>query len=67
MIRTLNRVFFMHSMETESGEYGFYYIDFSNRPTPASFCLFSFFSSTNFTEKTVGFSGIQTQIVRVQR
>ena len=29
------------------------------------FCLFSFFSSRNCTEITVDFSGIQTQIVRV--
>ena len=33
---------------------------------PASFCLFPFFSYTNFTEKTVGFSGIRTRIVRVE-
>ena len=31
-------------------------------PTPASFCLFSLFSNTNFTEKT-GFSKIRTRIV----
>ena len=30
------------------------------------FCLFSFFSNTNFTEKTVGFSRIRTQIVGVE-
>ena len=29
-------------------------------------CLFSFFSNTNFTEKTVGFSGIQTWIIGVE-
>ena len=38
----------------------------NNGPTPASFCLFSFFSNTNFTEKTVGFSGIQTRIIGVE-
>ena len=37
-----------------------------NGPATASFCLFSFFSNTNFTEKTVGFSGIQTRIVGVE-
>ena len=41
-------------------------IIFLNGPTPATFCLFLFFSSTNFTEKTVCFSGIQTQIVGVE-
>ena len=30
------------------------------------FCSFSFVSNTNFTEKTVGFSRIQTWIVRVE-
>ena len=29
------------------------------------FCLFSFFSSTNFTEKTVDVSWIQTRIIGV--
>ena len=29
-------------------------------------CLFSFFSNTNFTETSVGFSGIRTRIVRVE-
>ena len=38
----------------------------NNGPTPASFCLFSFFSNTNFTEKTVGFSEIRTRIVGVE-
>ena len=37
-----------------------------NVPTRASFCLFSFFSNTNFTEKTVGFSKIRTRIVGVE-
>ena len=32
----------------------------------ASFSLFSFFSNTNGTEKTVGFSGIRTKIVGVE-
>ena len=32
----------------------------------ASFCLFLFFSNTNFTKNTVGFSRIRTQIVRRQ-
>ena len=36
---------------------------FTNGPTPASFCLFSFLSNTKFTEKTVGVSGIQSWIV----
>ena len=35
------------------------------QPRPL-FCLFSFFSNTNFTEKTVGFSAIQTSIIRVE-
>ena len=37
-----------------------------NGLTPASFCLFSFCSNRNFTEKTVGVSRIQTWIVRVE-
>ena len=32
----------------------------------ASFCLFSFFSNTNLTEKTVYFSRIRTQIVGIE-
>ena len=40
--------------------------DFFEWATPASFCLFSSFSNTNFTEKLVGFSRIQTRIVRVE-
>ena len=39
---------------------------FLNGRTMASFCLFLLFSSTKLTEKTVGFSGIQTQIVTVE-
>ena len=35
----------------------------NNGPTPASFCLFSFFSNTNFTEKTVCLCGLRTQTV----
>ena len=31
--------------------------------TPASFCLFSFFSNRNFTENTVDVNGIRTWIV----
>ena len=38
-------------------------IFFKNVPIPASFCLFSVFSNINFTEKTIGVSGIWTQIV----
>ena len=30
------------------------------------FVYFLFFSNTNFTEKTVGFCGLQTQIIRVE-
>ena len=30
------------------------------------FCLLSFESNTNFKEKTIDFSGIRTQIVRVE-
>ena len=30
------------------------------------YCLFSFFSNTKFTEKTVGVSGVQTRIVGVE-
>ena len=33
---------------------------------PRPFCLFSFCFKHNFTEKTVGFSEIQTQIVGVE-
>ena len=36
-----------------------------SQPQPL-FCLLLFFSNTNFTEKTVGISGIQTRIVRVE-
>ena len=39
---------------------------FFNGPTPASYCLFSFFSNTIFTENTVGFCGLQTLIVGVE-
>ena len=39
---------------------------FLNRPTPTSFCWTSVFSSTNFTEETVGVSEIQTRIVQVE-
>ena len=39
------------------------FFSFFKWPTPASFCLFSFFSNTKFTEKTVGVSGIQSWIV----
>ena len=39
---------------------------FLNGPTPVSFSLFSLFSSTNFTEKIVEISRIQTRIVRRQ-
>ena len=41
------------------------YLAFKKWTNPASFCLFSYFSNTNFTEKTVGFSGIRTRIVGV--
>ena len=41
-------------------------ISFFNGPTPASFCLFSLFASTNSTEKTVDFSGIRTRTVGVE-
>ena len=37
-----------------------------NGPTPASFCLFSFFLITNFTDKPVGFSRIWTRIVEIE-
>ena len=39
---------------------------FKNVPTPAYFCLFSFFSNTIFTEKTVGFRGIWTRIIGLE-
>ena len=39
---------------------------FLSGPAPASFCLFSFFSHTNFIEKTVGIRGIQTRIIGVE-
>ena len=35
---------------------------FLNGPTPASFCLCSFFSNTNFK----GFSGIRTRTVGIE-
>ena len=38
---------------------------FKRGPSPGSFCLFSFFSNT-ILQKTVGFSGIRTRIVRVE-
>ena len=37
-----------------------------NGQTTASFCLFSVFSSTNFTEKTVGFSGFELGSFRIE-
>ena len=37
-----------------------------NGSNPASFSLFSLFSNTKFTKKTVSFSGIQTQIVSIE-
>ena len=37
-----------------------------NGPTPAAFCLFSFFSNTNYAEKGVGFRGIQTRSAGVE-
>ena len=42
------------------------YLALKNGPTPASFCLFSFFSNSNFTEKTLDVSGIRTRIVGVE-
>ena len=39
---------------------------FKSGPTPTSFCWFSLFLNAKFTEKTVGFSGIRTQIVAVE-
>ena len=39
---------------------------FLKGPIPNSFCLFSFFSNTNYTEKTVDFSRIKTRIVGVE-
>ena len=35
------------------------------QPRPL-FCLFSLFSNTNFTEKTVGVNGIRTRIVGIE-
>ena len=37
-----------------------------NGPIPASFCLFSFFSNTNFIEKNLDVSRIRTRIVGVE-
>ena len=37
-----------------------------NLPSRPYFCLFLFFSNTNFTEKTEDVSGIQTRIVGVE-
>ena len=37
----------------------------NGQPRPL-FCLFSFLTNTNFTEKTVGVSRIRTQIVEVE-
>ena len=39
---------------------------FKKWANPGLFCLFSFFSNTNITEKTVGISRIRTQIARVE-
>ena len=33
---------------------------------PGLFCLFSFFTIANFTEKTIGFNRIQTRIVGIK-
>ena len=41
-----------------------HYYSFFNGESPASFCLFSFFSN-NLQNKTVDFIGIRTRIVRV--
>ena len=35
-------------------------------PIPASFCLFSFLTNSNFTEKAEGVSRIRTRIVKVE-
>ena len=43
-----------------------YNIFLKNGPTPASFCLFSFFSDTTLTEKTEDVSGIRTRIVGIE-
>ena len=37
-----------------------------NGPTPATFCLFSSFLNTIFTEKTVDYSGIRIRIDGVE-
>ena len=37
-----------------------------NGLTPTSFCLFSLFSNTNFTDKTPGVIGIRTEIVGIE-
>ena len=39
---------------------------FKNESTRASFCLFSSFTNTNFTEKSVGVSSIRTWIIGVE-
>ena len=65
----LNRSLLLSGMTTLSTvphRFPFYDYFLKNGPTPASFCLFSFFSIINFTEKTVGFSGIRTRIVRLE-
>ena len=41
-------------------------LSFFNWANHGLFCLFSVFPNTNFTEKTIGFSGIRTRIVRVE-
>ena len=46
---------------------GFNFSIFLNGPDPpASFCLFSFFSSTEITENLSGFGRIRTGIVRIE-
>ena len=37
-----------------------------NLPSPASFCLFPFFSDTNLTKKIVDYSGNRTRIIGVE-
>ena len=65
--RSLQNIQLFFSLWTFMNEWRrLYTICFLNCPTPASFCLFSFFSNTNFTEKTVGFSGTRTQIARIE-
>ena len=62
----LSRLIFSGLKSKMSGYQGDLHNFLKNGPTLASFRLFSFFLNTNFTEQTVGFSGIRTWIIGVE-